>query len=97
METNRKEIEMKYRLKTEAIAMFGMGIFFMLAAFFREGNGVLVAIKWEMFVMMVLCFIASFLFQFGDEMDAKIAVKRMWKSTGMVPGEEAEKEAHHEG
>ena len=72
--TNRKET--KVRIKGEAIAMFGAGIIFMLAAFFREGNGILVAIKWEMFVMMVLSFVAAFLFQFGDEIDAKIAAKR---------------------
>ena len=72
--TNRKET--KVRIKGEAIAMFGAGIIFMLAAFFREGNGILVAIKWEMFVMMSLCFVATFLYQFGDEIDAKIATKR---------------------
>lgn len=84
------------RIKGEALALFCAGIYFMLAALFREGNGILMAIKWEMFVMMVLCFVASFLFQFGDEIDAKIAAKRMSKATGMVPGQEAEKEAHHE-
>lgn len=74
METNRKET--KVRIKGEAIAMFFAGIYFMVAAFFSEGNGILMALKWEMFVMMILCFVATFLYQFGDEIDAKIAAKR---------------------